>query len=109
VAENRGVACGACEAISKRETKKVETKIAEALCALISLILGRISFSAASWWRHAACTYVGDSEVGYRWARCIELRAATLCRRKGLAKARLGMVVCQTGMRNGQSQKVEAV
>jgi hypothetical protein len=40
VAENKDVTCGECEAILKIETKKVETKIAEALCALILLSLG---------------------------------------------------------------------
>jgi len=48
--ENRGVASGECEAMSKMETRKAETNIAEAFCWLISLMLGRISLSAASWW-----------------------------------------------------------
>jgi hypothetical protein len=87
--------------MSKIETKKVDTKTAEAFCALMSLMLRRISLSAASWWWSAAWTWAGDSEPGQRWARCIELREAMLCRRKGFAKARLGIRFCQSGRRKG--------
>lgn len=82
-------------------TKNADTKSAEAFCGLISLMLGRIMASAASWWHRAAWMCVWDSEGGERRARCIELRAAMQCKRNGLARARFGITLCQSGSRKG--------